>query len=74
MAFKTYHKFTNIREAIVFSEVTDVKNGPRLSDETVFQLHEGTKVRILSEEANWYRISLTDGKDGWMPISDLKEL
>ena len=74
MAFKTYHKYTNIREAIVFSEVTDVKNGPRLSDETIFQLHEGTKVQILSEEDNWYRISLLDGKDGWMPISDLKEL
>lgn len=74
MAFKTYHKYTNIREAIVFSEVTDVKNGPRLSDETIFQLHEGTKVQILLEEDNWYRISLLDGKDGWMPISDLKEL
>ncbi len=74
MAFKTYHKYTNSRDAIVFAEVTDVKNGPRMSDETVFQLHEGTKVQILAEEDNWYRISLADGKDGWMPSSDLKEL
>lgn len=74
MAFKTYHRATNIREGIVFARATDVKNGPRMSDETIFQLHEGTKVRIISEEADWYRISLVDGKDGWMPISDVKEL
>lgn len=74
MAFKTYHKYTDIREAVIFAEATDVKNGPRMSDETVFQLHEGTKVQILSEEDDWYRIMLADGKDGWMPITDLKEL
>lgn len=74
MAFRTYHISAFNKEAIVFAEVADVKNGPRMSDETIFQLHEGTKVRLLELEDNWCRIVLADGKDGWIPLDDIKEL
>ncbi len=74
MAFRTFHKAENKKEAIVFAEVTEVKNGPRMSDETAFKLHEGTKVSILETEDNWGRILLVDGKDGWIPLEDIKQL
>ena len=74
MAFRTYHKSETKREAIVFAEVSEVKNGPRMSDETAFKLHEGTKVSIIETEDNWYKILLIDGKDGWIPLEDIKEL
>ena len=60
--------------AIVFSESTEVKSEPNLGSEAVFTLHEGTKVQIIIKEDDWARIRLVDGKDGWIPLSDLKEL
>lgn len=74
MAFKTFHKATNVREAIVFAESAEVKNGAGMKNETIFQLHEGTKVEIMAEEDDWLHIYLADGKDGWMPASEVKEL
>ncbi len=74
MAFRTYHISEFDKEAIVFAESADVKNGPRMGDETIFQLHEGTKVKIISQEDNWCRILLADGKDGWIPLEYIKEL
>ena len=43
-------------------------------DETAFVLHEGPKVQILSEEDDWFRIQIADGKDGWIHNTDLKQL
>ncbi|MEZ4777987.1 MAG: tetratricopeptide repeat protein [Flavobacteriaceae bacterium] len=74
MAFRTFHKAENKKEAVVFVEVAEVKNGPRMSDETAFKIHEGTKVSILQTEDNWARILLADGKDGWIPEADIKVL
>jgi SH3-like domain-containing protein len=36
-------------------------------------LHEGTKVLILSENDEWQEIRLVDGKEGWIPKTDVKE-
>ena len=74
MAFRTYHKVQNDTEAIVFAEAVEIKNGPRMSDETIFMLHEGTKVQVLDQEDQWSRIKLADGKDGWIPSEAIKEL
>lgn len=74
LAFKTYQDTLNDRPAIIFVESTDVKNEPTMAGQAAFVLHEGTKVQILSEEENWIRIALANGKDGWIPRSDVKEL
>lgn len=74
MAFQTYKDSVKDRPAIVFAESTDVKNEPNMGGEVAFVLHEGTKVQILSEDQNWIRILLANGKDGWIPLSDVKEL
>jgi tetratricopeptide (TPR) repeat protein len=74
MAFRTHDKAVNDRPAIIFAEETEVKSDPKMNSDTSFLLHEGTKVQILAEEGDWNRISIEDGKDGWMPAADLKEL
>ncbi len=60
--------------AIVFSERSSVRSGPKLSDEEVFVLHEGAKVQVLDEFDNWNKIRIADGKTGWLPSSDIKLL
>lgn len=71
-AFKEYsYAKTNI-DAIVFALKTEVKNAPTLNSESVFTLHEGTKVKILDTVDNWKKIKIADGKIGWIVASELK--
>ena len=72
--FHTYTNATSKQEAIIFAQQTDVKNAPTLSGDTVFQLHEGTKISILETKDNWQKIRLSDGQTGWIIASELKRL
>lgn len=74
LAFKTFADFNNSHPAILFAESSEVRSEPRLGSDPSFVLHEGTKVNILEKDGQWCRIKLADGKDGWVPASDLKEL
>ena len=74
MSFRTYNKHLSDQPAIIFAESTDVKSDPSLKSETSFILHEGTKVQIIAADEDWYRIEIADGKDGWIPNTDLKAL
>lgn len=74
LAFITYSDAVNDKPAIIFSESVDVKDAPSVGGEISFVIHEGTKVQILDQDAEWVRIKLADGKDGWILSSALKEL
>jgi SH3-like domain-containing protein len=73
-AYSNYNTTQKSRSAIVFSPKSEIKNAPSLNGETVFELHEGTKVTILDELSNWKKIKLADGKIGWVNVSDIKEI
>jgi len=74
MAFVLFDKTKKDHPAIIFSEKIEVRSEPNLGSEVSFSLHEGTKVQIISRDSDWVRITILDGKDGWIPNSDLKEL
>ena len=74
LAFNQYNTIKNNQFAIIFSQETAVKSEPNLRSEEIFQLHEGTKVKVTETVNNWKKIKLTDGKIGWIPAEDLKEL
>lgn len=74
MAFLTYRDYSQDQSAIIFSRQIEVKSEPSMGSNSAFILHEGTKVEIIAKDGNWYRISLVDGKDGWVPSSELKQL
>ncbi|MBL7995002.1 tetratricopeptide repeat protein [bacterium] len=59
------------QEAIILNAVADVKSEPDKAGSIVFVLHEGTKVQIRSEKADWFEIKLRDGKVGWLRKDDL---
>ena len=73
-AFRQQSNQLNDQPAIVFAEKSSVRSGPKLSDEEVFILHEGTKVQILDEFDQWNKIRIADGKIGWLPSTDIKSL
>ena len=73
-AFSNFDTVKKNRQAIIFVAKSSVKNAPMVSSELVFELHEGTKVVILDGLDNWVKIKLADGKIGWIPQTDLKEI
>ena len=73
-AYNNYNYVKSNRYAIVFAQQTDVKSAPTPSGEISFELHEGTKVKLLESLDSWKKIKLADGKIGWLPSEDLKEL
>lgn len=44
----------------------NLRSGPDLSRPARGVLKEGTEVRVEGEEASWYRVSLTDGRKGYV--------
>ena len=64
-----------LNHAIVFSQEVSLKTEPNLRSETIYLLHEGTKVQLLdSFDDSWTKILLNDGKVGWLPNSAFKPL
>lgn len=55
--------------AIVMVEAVPVRSAPAEEDDlTLFQIHEGTRVRIDERTGAWAEVVLDDGKVGWIPI------
>ncbi|WP_378180543.1 SH3 domain-containing protein [Aquimarina sp. SS2-1] len=73
-AFKQFNFIENNQYAIIFAQETTVKSEPNLRSEEVFELHEGTKVKVTETVNDWKKIKLADGKIGWIPATDLQEL
>ena len=59
--------------AIITRAVTTVQSAPgRDSAKDLFVLHEGTKVKLLDSVGSWRNIELADGRQGWLPETDLE--
>ncbi|RPD91211.1 tetratricopeptide repeat protein [Aureibaculum marinum] len=74
IAYQNYKYVKSNQEAIVFAQQTEVKTAPTVSSEVSFELHEGTKVKVLESLDNWKKIKIADGKIGWIVADDIKEL
>lgn len=73
-AFMQYSDFSAKRPAIVFDEEVSVMSEPNARSTEVFKLHEGTKVNVLEDLNEYNRISIPDGKKGWILKESIKLL
>ncbi len=60
--------------AIIFAEEIEVRDEPNLRGDASFELHEGTKARVLEDYQEWSRIELSNGAQGWVRSNELKKL
>jgi uncharacterized protein YgiM (DUF1202 family) len=60
--------------AVVMNPVSSVKSSPGDAGKSLFILHEGTKVEILDELGSWFKIEISDGRQGWMPMADIERI
>jgi len=73
-AFATEKYQKNTKYAIIYLPEVRIQSEPNLRSEQLFKLHEGTKVQVIEMVDNWKKIRLTDGKIGWIPKKDIREL
>lgn len=64
----------NHRDAIIMMGVVVVKSSPDKSGTDLFQLHEGTKVRIKSVLGNWVEIKIGNGEIGWVESENIEKI
>jgi hypothetical protein len=75
LAYATYQRAQNSREAIILDQIIEVKSAPQTADALpLFILHEGTKVRLLQEQAGWWEVEIANGNVGWLPSTALEAI
>ncbi len=67
-------RFDDRNEAIVMSRVVTAKNSPDPQSVDAFVLHEGLKVKLGDQVAEWVKITLADGKVGWINSGDCERI
>ena len=71
---KGYDNYVNNEYAIIYSYETDLKTEPNFRSETLFMLHEGTKVQVIEDYNNWIKVRLVNGQIGYIQLIDVKIL
>ena len=66
-AFAFSQKRERVRRdsAIVMVGAARANASPDANSNLLFELHEGTKVKIRSSDGNWYEIEIANGSVGW---------
>lgn len=55
----------------VASALSDIKSEPNSRSATLFQLHQITRVFLVSRFDDWVQIRLENGNTGWIPAKDV---
>ena len=57
------------QRGVILAEAVAVRSAPAADDDlTLFEVHEGTRVRIDQRTGTWAEVVLDDGKVGWVPV------
>ena len=73
-AFQQESYIQDNQYAIIFQEEVDVRDEPNLRGDPSFELHAGTKARVLEDYQEWARIELANGAQGWVKNSAIRKL
>lgn len=74
LSYQSYRERHIQQEAIVMSPNVYVKSAPEEGSADIFVIHEGLKVSYDEQIEQWIRISLPDGKVGWLKEDQIKKL
>ncbi|MGI6685696.1 MAG: SH3 domain-containing protein [Bacillota bacterium] len=54
------------KTATVSGSSANVRSGPGTTYEKITTLVQGDKVTVILEENSWYKVTLSDGQEGWI--------
>jgi len=72
--FQSSQQIHSHKTAIVFTPTVNVKSSPSEKSSTLFVIHQGTKVKLIDQLKDWYRIKLANGSQGWMHKEDFEKI
>lgn len=64
-AFQQHNLMTNVQQAVIFDEEIQVRSEPNTRSEQIFNLHEGTKFKVVETYDEWIKLELPNGLQGW---------
>jgi tetratricopeptide (TPR) repeat protein len=70
LGFTAFNAKQQIKFAVITAKETKIQTEPDRSSPSKFNLHEGTKVRVLETNAEWTNIRLENGNEGWVQTAD----
>ena len=74
-AYQQKRNIGNTAAAIVMQPAAHVKKTPSTNSADAFIIHEGTKVNITDQTIKgWLGITLADGREGWVQISNVEKI
>ena len=74
-AYQQKVQFEQRKGAIVISPSLTIKKTPAASSGDVSVIHEGTRVDITDDSMrDWKGIRLADGREGWVPTSQIEKI
>jgi tetratricopeptide (TPR) repeat protein len=74
IAFTKDNQFQQNLSAILFSPQIEVWSEPNEQGDLLFILHEGTRVQLIDSLAEWKKIRIANGSEGWMQNATLRNL
>ena len=74
IAQQKYNITKSSKDAIITAATVTVNGSPDEKGTKLFILHEGTKVSITQEDANWIEIKIANGNAGWIKSTLLQKI
>jgi len=74
MAAQHYGIVQQSSEAIIFAPTITIQSEPNNNSESLFTLHEGTKVTLLEVSNEWSKIKLPNGNIGWIKSTNIEKI
>jgi len=64
----------NSGRAVVLQKEIVLRSAPDTKSKEVFTLHSGATVQLLDKIGDWYKVSLRDGMQGWLPDESFERI
>ena len=74
LSVDTYFDITGNSEGIIVVEEVYVYSSPYELSSHIFEIHEGTKAQITSQQQEWLEIEIIGGKKGWILNENIRLL
>jgi len=74
LAFSQSTQEKNSGEAIIMNKEINLQSAPESQSNTILQLHEGTKVTILDQIGEWYKVLIANGEQGWIEKNTIERI
>jgi len=60
--------------AVITNPSVNIKASPDENSTSIFILHSGTKLQVLDQIQEWYKIKIEDGNTGWVKLEDVEKV